>query len=49
MVIVSKSLRIIEKDVVENWKKRDPYSVVEKFGKIIAWDNMEIEMYLIKQ
>ena len=49
MLFVSESLRIIEENVVENWRKGDPYSVVGKFGKIIAWDNMEIEMYLIKQ
>lgn len=48
MVFVSESLRIIEENV-ENWRKGDPYSIVEKFGKIIAWDNMELEMYLIKQ
>ena len=39
MLFVSESLRIIEENVVENWRKGDPYSVVGKFGKIIAWDD----------
>lgn len=46
--IVSESLKVIEKNIIESCRKGDPCSVVGNFSKTIACSNKEIEMYLIK-